>query len=154
MGRKESVLAAVLKNMKSVCDHVFVLQRPEALDCILDEVRELVAESEGQKCGSHNYGSSLPSQPPYHEGYDKNVKRNPYGYVGHELPERVCVVRIPAVYFKGEILVESVYFLPGHITEQSGCRRQGRALQEHPRLQLHDAGLPKADPSVPLFPPE
>ena len=116
MRREEAVSAACFEYMKAAGDHEWVVQRSYSLHSVLDDVRELVTESEGEEGSGEDYEASLPSEFPYEEGYDGRIHRRPYELVREELPYGVGDGGVPAVDFEGQELVESVDFLPGHST--------------------------------------
>ena len=90
MGREEAVSAPMLQDVEAVTDHELVVQRSDASDCVLDQVGELVAETEGQECSCKDYQSAFPSELPYQQGYYGGIHRSPYQLVGEELPHWVC----------------------------------------------------------------
>lgn len=61
MGREEAVSSAAFKDMKTMGDHEFVVQGAYASYRMLDQVGELVAESEGQQGACKDYESALPA---------------------------------------------------------------------------------------------
>lgn len=61
MGREETVSASLFKYMQALRDHELVIQWADASDCVLDQVGELVTESEGQQGACKDYESALPA---------------------------------------------------------------------------------------------
>ena len=60
--------------------HPFVVYRSDSRGRMLDQVCELVAESDSEKHAAHYYESLLPSQFPDHEGDYCCIKRCPYEF--------------------------------------------------------------------------
>ena len=116
MRREEAVASTLFEYVKAAGDHEWVVQRSYSLHSVLDDVRELVTESEGEEGTGEDYEASLPSELPYEESNDGRIHRRPYELVREELPYWVGDGGVPAVDFEGQGLVESVDFLPGHST--------------------------------------
>lgn len=89
MGREEAVASAAFEYMQTLRDHELVIQWADASDSVLDQVGELVTESEGQQGACKDYESAFPSQFPDHQGDDSCVHRCPDELVREEGPDGV-----------------------------------------------------------------
>ena len=90
MGREEAVSAPMLQDVEAVTDQELVVQRSDASDCVLDQVGELVAETEGKEYSCKDDHAAFPSEFPYQQSYYGCIHRSPDQLVGEELPHRVC----------------------------------------------------------------
>ena len=61
MGREEAVASAAFEDMQALRDHELVIQWADASDGVLDQVGELVTESEGQQGACQDHESALPA---------------------------------------------------------------------------------------------
>ena len=78
---EETVSAALFKYIEPVCDHEFVVERPYTAYCMFDDVRYLIAESEGEKCACKYYEASFPSELPDEKCDYCDIHRSPYQLV-------------------------------------------------------------------------
>ena len=75
--------------MQSLSDHELVVKRADAADCVLDQVRELVAEAEGQQGAGQDYEPALPAEFPDQKADDCCIHWCPDELLREESPDRI-----------------------------------------------------------------
>ena len=79
MGGEETEAAAgFFQHIQSVFQHEFIIQRSYSADKILDEVGELVAESECRCSSQSDDQTAFPAETPDEHGYNEYVHRDPH----------------------------------------------------------------------------
>ena len=90
MCREEAVAPALFQDVQSVADHEIVVQRADTANGMLDQIGELVAESECKQGCCQDNETAFPSELPDEEAYDCRVHRCPDYLFRKESPDRIC----------------------------------------------------------------
>ena len=79
MGGEETETACgAFKDIQATSKHEFIVQWTNSAHQILDEIRELVTETEGGYSSQSDDQATLPAQSPDEQGNNDEVHRNPY----------------------------------------------------------------------------